>query len=252
MKLQGRIWIGTSGWHYPHWKGVFYPLSQPEREWLNYYARHFNTVELNNSFYHLPSKEQFQAWKSQTPTHFLFSVKASRFMTHMKKFKDAMEPWRTLLERAGLLEKKLGPILLQLPGHWKINRERLRTFLAMVPKGLRLAFEFRDPSWFDEEIYELLEQHEAAFCIYEFDHRLSPGVVSAGYIYIRLHGPEGAYEGSYSDLILQEWGTKIAQWALSGKDVYCYFDNDQGGYAVQNALTLRRLLHLPEPYLIHR
>ncbi len=249
MKLQGKIWIGTSGWHYAHWKGVFYPNASPESEWLKIYSQHLDTVEINNTFYGLPPKEHFTTWKMQSPPSFVFSVKASRYLTHMKKLVDVSEAWHALLDRARLLGGKLGPILLQFPGHWKINRQRLEAFLKLVPSGQRLAFEFRDPSWFDQSIYELLENHEQAFCVYDFNHRLSPGVVSANYIYIRLHGPGNAYEGSYSTQVLGDWAETIAHWALAGKDVFCYFDNDQYGYAVQNALTLRRLLHLPESTL---
>lgn len=239
------IHIGTSGWHYEHWEGPFYPPDISSSEYLSFYAAHLKSVEINNSFYHLPKKDTFEQWSKTVPQGFLFAVKASRYITHMKKLKDPQEPVANFLEPVQALGDRLGPLLFQLPPRWRANSERLETFLEILPDGIRAAFEFRDPSWFDERVYTALEEHNAAFCIYEFDRRISPKKITADFIYVRLHGPEGAYQGSYSTQELSGWAGAFSTWSSQGKEIYCYFDNDQAGYAVQNALELKDML-LPE------
>jgi uncharacterized protein YecE (DUF72 family) len=239
--MRAMLYVGTSGWHYPHWQGPFYPENLPGKDWLAYYAGRLSTVEINNSFYRLPAAATFRDWQAGTPPGFLFAVKASRYITHMKKLKDPEEPLATFLERADGLGDKLGPILFQLPPNWRLNLDRLRSFLEALPGGYRFAFEFRDPSWFDEQVYELLVAHQAAFCIYELGGLLSPREVTAGWAYVRLHGPGGAYRGKYDVQALAGWMGAFSTWMRQGKDVYCYFDNDQAGYAVQNALALQAM-----------
>jgi uncharacterized protein YecE (DUF72 family) len=238
-----RIHIGTSGWVYPHWRGPFYPTDMKADRWLPYYARHFHTVEVNNSFYKLPTTETFAAWRDASPPGFLFAVKGSRFITHMKKLK--VEPGQgmyPLLERVEALGEKLGPILFQLPPRWRFDAERLATFLSALPTQHRYTFEFRDLTWLNEEAYDLLRAHGAAFCIYDLSRFRSPSVVTADFVYIRLHGPGEAYQGSYDAGVLADWADACVTWATEGKDVYCYFDNDQAGHAVHDALRLQGLV----------
>lgn len=236
------IHIGTSGWHYKDWVGPFYPDDTRPKGMLAYYAGEFGVVEINNSFYRLPDTKTLSTWKASTPERFTFAFKASRYITHNKKLRDAGEALDKMVGVVSALGDKLGPILFQLPPRWKVNSQRLDGFLGMMPPGLRVAFEFRDPSWFNDEVYGILRSHGAAFCIYELDGRKSPTEVTGDLVYIRLHGPDGAYKGSYSTRDLSGWAGAISSWTRSGKDVYCFFDNDERGYAAQNALELKRML----------
>ncbi len=236
------IRIGTSGWHYPHWRGPFYPSDLPSSEMLGFYTERFDSVEINNSFYKLPAVETFEGWKKATPQGFLFAVKGSRFITHMKKLSDPGPSSQKFFDRVTALGRKLGPILWQLPPHWHSNPERLDEFLAVLPRRMRYAFELRDPTWFNDEINAVLRRHKAAFCMYDLDYRQSPRTITADWVYVRLHGPDGSYAGSYSEEALAEWARQFRAWQREGKDVYCYFDNDQAGYAAQNALRLNQLV----------
>lgn len=236
------IHIGTAGWSYDHWQGVFYPAHMPASHRLEYYAQQLRCVEVNSSFYHLPDRQTLQHWFDSTPDHFRFAVKASRYITHMKKLRDPEKTVPPLLDRLATLGNKLGPVLFQLPPHWHFNAERLEGFLAVLRPGIRYAFEFRDHSWLNEQSYDLLSRHAAAFCIYELDGFLSPRPVTGDFVYVRLHGPDGAYQGSYDEHTLARWADVFSGWARTGKRVYCYFDNDQCGYAVQNALRLQAML----------
>ena len=236
------IHIGTSGWHYKHWKGVFYPAEVKEAEQFNYYSRHFATVEINNSFYMLPEPGTFTAWKNASPPGFLFSVKASRYITHMKKLKPDPQSLRRFFSHAGRLKEKLGPVLFQLPPKWNINTERLEAFLSGLPRGHRYTFEFRNHTWYNKEVYSILKKHNCAFCIYHLEHHLSPLEVTADFVYIRLHGPGNKYQGSYTATALKKWAARCTGWRDEKKDVFVYFDNDQAAYAVKNASTLRRLV----------
>ena len=237
----GTIHIGTSGWHYAHWVGSFYPESTPDSEFLPYYTHHFRTVEINNTFYQLPAIQTLRDWRKGTPKDFVFSCKGSRFITHMKKLKDPRQSIRRFFRTIEVMGKKLGPILFQLPPRWGINASRLDEFLRVLPKKYRFAFEFRDESWFEQHIYDLLTNNISAFCIYNFAGRWSPEVVTADFVYIRLHGPDGPYQGEYDDKTLRKWAKKCVTWSTLGKDVYCYFDNDQKGYAVKNAMKLKQM-----------
>jgi uncharacterized protein YecE (DUF72 family) len=228
--------IGTSGWHYQHWRNDFYPQGEPPT--LLRYAERFDTVEINNSFYRLPSAETFCSWRDGSPPGFLFAVKASRFITHMKKLADPAGSFEKFFGAVANLGPKLGPILFQLPPGWRCNINRLEAFLRTIArKRLRTAFEFRNETWFGPEIENLLARHNAAFCIYDIAQRRSPLPATADFVYIRLHGPEAAaYAGSYGDAALQEWAARIEGWQAEGRDVFCYFDNDQKAYAARDAL----------------
>ncbi|WP_192821772.1 DUF72 domain-containing protein [Rufibacter sp. LB8] len=242
MQEKGNIHIGTSGWHYTHWKGTFYPVGTPSSQFTAYYLTKFQTVEINNSFYRLPTPETFAAWRDSVPEHFLFSVKASRYITHMKKLKEPQQGLQQFLGNAQGLGEKLGPVLFQLPPAWRVNVERFREFLQALPPYFRYTFEFREPSWYHPEIYALLRQHNHAFCIYDLAGHQSPLEVTADFVYVRLHGPGEKYQGSYTPEALQEWANLCLAWAEEGKDVFVYFDNDIGSHAPSNAMTLQELV----------
>lgn len=236
------VWIGTSGWHYKHWVGVFYPARTSAAAMLPYYVAHFNTVELNNSFYQLPKEPALRSWRETTPDGFRFAAKGSRFLTHMKKLKDPEPGLAKFMAAIEVLGDKLGPILFQLPPNWELNLERLEHFLQALPSYHRYAFEFRNPTWDAEPAYEILQRFNAAYCIFDLAGYQSPLKVTADFAYIRLHGPGGKYQGSYSDGALTRWAAQISQWRRRLRAVYCYFDNDDSGYAARNALRLKELI----------
>ena len=238
-----KILVGTSGWHYKHWIGVFYPPETRGSEMFEFFARHFNTVEINNSFYRLPLATTFDAWRESSPDGFCFAVKASRFITHMKKLKDPESSSAKFFLVAERLQEKLGPILFQLPPRWKVNVERFSEFLASLPKGHRYVIEFRDESWFVTPVFELLRKYNVAFCIHDFADMKVPNEITADFTYVRFHGPTSAkYFGSYSDDQLRRWAKRIEEWRARLSSVYAYFNNDPGGEAIKNALTLRSFL----------
>lgn len=239
---QQQIHIGTSGWHYKHWKGPFYPADLPDSKMLGWYVERFETVEINNSFYRLPAASALELWRRQTPPSFCFAVKASRFITHNKKLKDPKETTKKFMAVIDKLERRLGPILFQLPPSWKVNVERLEEFLAGLPRGHRYAFEFRNPTWNVTAVYELLRRHNAAFCIYELAGFQSPIEVTADFTYVRLHGPGNKYQGDYSPSILRGWANRIEEWSKKLGHIFVYFDNDQAGFAPKNALQLQKMI----------
>lgn len=236
-----KIHIGTSGWNYDHWKGPFYPDDLPQEKWLDFYKSKFRTVEINNSFYQLPEKQTFKRWKETVQKDFEFSVKASRYITHMKKLKDPGEPVERFLDTVQALGENLGPVLFQLPPRWHQNHERLELFLEVLPKTHRYTMEFRDESWWSDETIRLLKKYNVAWCIFQLAGTLSPKEVTADFVYIRLHGPERAYQGQYDAQTLGGWAGAINSWKDQGKDIFCYFDNDQNGYATQDALKLKQM-----------
>ncbi|MFL5735490.1 MAG: DUF72 domain-containing protein [Chloroflexia bacterium] len=237
-----RIWIGCSGYVYKHWRGVFYPQDLPESKWLSHYAQYFPTVELNNTHYILPSEQTFEGWRERSPEGFLFAVKASRFLTHMKKLKDPQEPLARLFERAELLGPKLGPVLYQLPPRWYFNPERLQTFLEALPAGYQHALEVREPGWLNPEFFSMLEQHSVAFCLASLPHYQTPVQATAPFVYIRFHGSGEMYYYNYTPEELTYWRDIILGFAREGRDVYAYFNNDPNAWAVANALELTRLI----------
>ena len=242
MTERTECYIGTSGWLYRHWRGVFYPADLPPARWFAFYAAHLRTVEINSTFYRLPGASTFDAWRQEAPEGFVYSIKANRYITHLKKLKDPAAPLAKLLDRARHLGQHLGPLLYQLPPHWNADLERLRTFLELLPGDLQHAFEFRHPSWFSEQVLALLDRFGAGFCILDMPGLASPVRATGRLAYVRLHGPARAYEGSYSEEALAYWAAQVRGLLDSGRPVYVYFNNDARGYAVRNALRLRELV----------
>ncbi len=236
------IRIGTSGWSYPHWSGRFYPERLGADAWLGYYAERFDTVEINATFYRLPSEQTVAEWASGVPEGFLFAVKASRYITHMKKLKDPDQTLPPFFDRVAGLGKHLGPVLFQTPPRWRVNLDRLAAFLESLPRGLQYAFEFRDPSWHSDGVRTLLEKHGAAFCVFQLEAVTAPDWVTAGFAYVRLHGPHEAYAGRYSSATLKTWAGRLKAWEAAGVHSFCYFDNDQAAQAPRDAARLMALL----------
>lgn len=232
-----RAYIGTSGFHYNHWKGVFYPSDLRKSAWFQFYADHFDTVEINNTFYHLPLAKTFDAWREAAPPGFCYALKFSRYGSHVKRLKSPRGIVKKFLTRAERLKKFLGPILVQLPPNWKANPDRLAAFLEAAPSAHRWTIEFRDPSWLCDQVYEILKAHNASLCIHDMieDH---PRPITTGWVYLRFHGEH--YGGSYSPQYLTARAKEIRDCLANGLDVYAYFNNDAHGYAVQNAADLRR------------
>ena len=236
------IRIGTSGWYYGHWQGCFYPEDLPKSEWLAFYSKEFDTVEINNTFYHLPQEETLKKWHKLTPAGFLFAVKANRYITHIKKLKDTKDELERFFEKVVLLKKRLGPVLFQLPPSLCKNPDTLGSFLSLLPKKHKAVFEFRNESWYDDETFKLLNEFGAGFCIHDLGGKPSPRVITGKIIYIRFHGTTGRYEGSYSEAMLAEWATWIMENCGNAVAVYTYFNNDVSGHAVANSKTLKSLI----------
>jgi uncharacterized protein YecE (DUF72 family) len=235
------IFIGTSGWSYPHWNKVFYPEDLAESKHLRFFTEHFPTVEINNTFYRFPSEKALLKWHSVPPSGFVFAIKANRYITHIKRLKEPEKTAKDFLQRIDLLKEKLGPILFQLPPSFKKDRERLEAFIKVLPRKHLYVFEFRHSSWDDEEIYSLLRKNNIAYCISDLNRVLSPLVVTADFVYIRLHGPTASYKGSYSKKELGIWEKRIKDWAKNKISTYCYFDNDEKGFAIKDAERLLKV-----------
>jgi uncharacterized protein YecE (DUF72 family) len=240
--MTASVRIGTSGWIYPHWRGRFYPPELPQRAWLEFYASHFDTVEVNYSFYRLPSRESFADWAARTPTDFCFALKGSRFVTQMKRLKDPDVHVPRFFERANTLGPKLGPVLWQLPPQLHRDDGRLESFLAVLPPDRRNAIEFRHPSWLVEPIYALLRRHGIALCLADRDGQRYPSepLLTTTWSYLRFHS--GLAGGDYTETQLREWASVIADFCSRGASVYGYFNNDWNGFALKNARQLRDLV----------
>jgi len=238
----GTIRIGCSGWIYRHWRGLFYPEKLAQHRWFAHYAETFETVELNTSFYHLPKPETFAKWRDQAPPGFRYAVKAPRFITHMKKLKDCAEPVEEFLRRARNLGAAIGPVLYQLPPRWACNPDRLGEFIALLPRDLLHVFEFREKSWLTAEVLALLETRGVSFCVHDMPGLATERWASGPIAYVRFHGGVGKYWGRYPDEGLLSWTDWIVAEANSGRDVWCYFNNDIDGHAIHDALTLRAMV----------
>ncbi len=240
--------VGCSGWQYTHWRADFYPAELPTSRWFAHYALTFDTVEINNSFYRLPPPGTFAKWREQAPRHFLYAVKASRFLTHMKKLKDPDEPLLRFFDNAKQLGPRLGPVLYQLPPHWPLNLERFEIFLRALAPAARAAgikplprsvVEFRDPSWYDERVFALLRRYKVALCLHDMQGSASGKLVVGPFIYVRFHFGTKKYGGRYPDDRLNDWADWLAARSAEGLDVFAYFNNDTGGHAPRDAVRLR-------------
>lgn len=247
MTAPGRCYVGTSGWVYPHWSGLFYPDDLPQRRWLDYYAQHFGTVELNNPFYRLPAAATFAAWRDAVPAGFVYAVKASRFLTHVRRLRDPAGPLRLLLGRARHLGPTLDPVLFQLPSTFHRDLDRLDRFLAALGRQrliqrLRAVLEVRHASWLDPEVLARLRRAEVALCLADWPDLPIDDIVTADFVYVRRHGFGRRYGNRYPDRALRADARRIRTWLGAGRDVYVYFNNDELAYAVGDARRLRQLL----------
>lgn len=241
------VFIGTSGYSYPHWRGGFYPPGLSSREWLGFYAAVFNTVELNVTFYRLPRESVFENWYRVTPPGFIFTLKGSRVITHVKRLAAPEESIVLFFSRAALLREKLGAVLWQLPPAMEADRKRLEGFCELlrqhpVARNTRHVFEFRHHSWFVSEIYATLCRCGFALCTADMPRRPCVEEVTASFVYFRFHGHERLYTSSYPAKALAKWAEKMAAHLALGRDVYAYFNNDAAGHAVANARRLKELL----------
>lgn len=237
-----RLFIGTSGWNYPHWaEGVFYPQGLRQNKWLEYYTKFFNSVELNVTFYRLVQKKTFQNWYKRTPKKFYFVAKGSRFITHIKKLKATKESLGLFIDNVIELKKKLAAILWQLPPSFKKDLKHLELFLKLFKNlKIRQVFEFRNETWFAQEVYALLKEYNACLCIAHSSRFPCVKEVTADFLYLRFHGQDSLYSSNYSDRELKEWANFAKK--FQNKDIFAFFNNDAYGYAVKNALKFRKLL----------
>lgn len=238
--MPAEIRVGTSGWNYGHWRELFYPKELKQHDWLEFYSRNFSTVEINATFYRLPKFEYVENWAAAVPDDFIFAVKGSRYLTHIKRLGLTGESLDRFFDLMAGLGGKAGPVLWQLPPKMKRDDDRLAAFAGALPGGWRHAFEFRHPSWFTNEVYDILERAEAALCIADHPDRPREDVLTAGWTYLRLH--YGEAEGCYSQRQLESWANRIHDWSAEGAGVYVYFNNDWQGYALENARELAGLL----------
>ena len=240
--LPAPVRIGCSGWIYKHWRGLFYPEKLPVKRWFGFYAEEFNTVEINNSFYRLPPPQTFEAWRKQAPPGFCYAVKANRFLTQAKKLKDCEEPLARQMASFEALKPRLGPILYQLPPHFRLNLERLESFLRLVPKGVTNVFEFREPSWYTDAVFALLQRYGASFCAHDMPGSASERWAVGPVAYVRFHGGISKYWGRYADEVLLGWADWMRDQAMLGRTVWAYFNNDPEAHAIQDALTLKAMV----------
>jgi len=240
--MSWHYYIGTSGWHYDHWQERFYPKTLTKTKWLEFYASHFTTVELNNTFYRLPAETAFTTWYDSSSPNFTFAVKVSRFITHIKRLKNSQEAVENFITRAKILGDKLGPLLYQLPPNMHRNDQVLESFVSILPQDMKHVFEFRHQSWLEDKVFEILHKHNISFCVFDMPDVSCPLVATADFAYIRFHGSTGLYFSCYSDEELADWAKRLTNLARNLKAIYIYFNNDAEAYAVRNAMTLRRYL----------
>jgi len=236
-----KYYVGCSGWHYEHWRGLYYPQELPRPKWLPFCAQQFSTVELNNSFYHLPSEKAFTTWRESTPENFIFAVKVSRFITHIKRLRNSGTTVEDSLSRASFLKEKLGPLLYQLPPSMKRNDELLQDFLSSLPPKYQHVIEFRHESRIHETVFDILRRHNVGLCIFDMPGFSCPLVATSDFAYVRFHGSEGLYSSCYSDEELSQWAQGIARLSKNVRVSYI-FNSDAKAYAVENTMTLANLL----------
>jgi uncharacterized protein YecE (DUF72 family) len=247
-KAAPRRCVGCSGWNYKSWRGRFYPEELPPARWLRFYVRTFATVEANTTFYRLPARTTLEAWADQLPPGFVMAVKASRFLTHLKRLRDPEEPLARLFDRVGALGPHLGPVLYQLPGHFHADPARLTAFLERLPRrlagagALQHVLEFRHRSWYTDATFAILERHGVALCLHDKDGSDIAEPEVGPFVYVRFHGTTGRYHGSYDTPALEGWADRLAATWRRGRDVYAYFNNDPEAVATVNARTLAAAL----------
>jgi uncharacterized protein YecE (DUF72 family) len=236
--------IGTSGWHYDHWIGRFYPQKLRKENWLEFYAQHFDTVEINNTFYHMPREQTMVNWRDKVPAGFLFAVKASRYITHIKKLHDTAEEVGRFFALTDLLKGRLGPILYQLPPSLHKNLDRLDEFISSLPKRRDAVFEFRDKSWYEQDTFDLMHRRGVALCVHDMGDKAPPRLVTGRIAYVRFHGTNGRYAGNYPDRMLQDWADWLKAQVPNVRAIYAYFNNDVSGHALNNARTLGQMMEV--------
>ena len=237
-----QIRIGCSGWQYKHWREIFYPKGLAQTRWFAFYAEHFDTVEINSSFYHLPKASTFEKWRDQAPPGFCYAIKSNRFITQARKLLDCEEPIERMMTATRHLGNRLGPMLYQLPPSLRLDLGRLEAFLELLPKDVTNVFEFRHKSWYVADTYVLLERHGVSLCLHDMRGSVTERLAVGPNVYVRFHGGVGKYWGRYSDESLLGWTDWIVEQAKCGRDVWCYFNNDIGGHAIHDALTLRGMV----------
>ncbi len=237
-----KLFIGTSGFYYPHWQGILYPPGLARAKYFEYFVTRFPTVELNSTFFHRPRIKTIEHWRDKSPADFLFSLKVHRGITHYRRLRECRDGLYLFLHLVKPLKAKLAALLFQLPPSLKKDVSLLEDFLQILPTGYRCAFEFRHESWYTERVYVLLTEKNAALCLHDFARQPTPLVAPADFVYLRLHGPDGHYGGSYSDEELQDWAKKVAKFLEQGRKVFCYFNNDGEGNAVVDARKLADIL----------
>jgi len=244
MRSRGVARVGCSGWSYADWRNVVYPAGLPKRHWFAHYTRLFDTVELNSTFYRLPSRPTVEAWAAAAPTGFLYALKLGQFGSHRMKLRDAESWLPNHLDRVERLGASLGPTLVQLPPRWKRDTGRLDAFLTVAPRSMRWTVEIRDPSWLHDDTFEVLRNHGAALCLHDLI-AAHPLEVTTDWTYVRFHGPDAtvnAYRGGYGPERLRPWADRLTGYLEQGIDVYCYFNNDFDGRAVPDAQWLRHAI----------
>jgi uncharacterized protein YecE (DUF72 family) len=249
-RVRPQMRIGCSGWNYASWKGRFYPVEVRAPLWLHYYATQFDTVEVNNTFYRLPSASTFAGWRAATPDGFTMAVKASRYLTHLKRLRDPEEPVQRLFDHASALGPRLGPVLYQLPARFTIDLPRLEGLLRVLPPSIHVdgarrrhrvshVFEFRDTSWYVDDTFALLAEHGASLCLHDKAGSAIDAPAVGPVVYVRFHGTSGKYHGSYAAAEIEAWAARLAEYWRQGRDVYAYFNNDPEAVATENARDLR-------------
>ena len=241
VSRRNAILVGCSGWHYKHWRGPFYPPTLPVSQWLTYYMTQFDTVELNNTFYRLPQASVFAHWRERTRPGFIYSLKASRYLTHMRKLTAPDEPLERFFSRARELRTSLGPVLYQLPPHFDVNLKRLQAFLQALPPRQRHVIEMRDERWYRQDVFDLLTENGIALCLHDMAGSAFLRRQVGPFVYLRLHGPL-RYQGSYSEAQLTEWAEWLAGVAATRTEIYVYFNNDIGAAAPHDARRLQQML----------
>lgn len=238
--MKEEYFLGCSGFYYNHWKIRFYPQTLPKTKWLSFYAQHFNTIEVNNTFYRYPTQKLLEDWYQKTPSGFHFTLKANRAITHTRKFHNTEQLTANFYKLAHILGEKLSCVLFQLPPFVHRNLELLEKIASQVDPKVTNVVEFRHVSWWDSEVYEFMKKKGLVFCSVSSSELPETLAKTTSDVYVRFHGKDGLYHGFYSEEQLGEWAEKIRQ--QNPRRVFCYFNNDANAYAVKNCQTLKRLL----------